>query len=330
MTCNLDDTAASALWPALLAARRALKETPGVRAWGLERCPDGWVFRPDGQGATVAVVPGAGKVPPPGRAVYRHDVGLAGGEPIDDPHGVLAAGERAVLRLYLPVVVGAWRARAAGRTFVTAHVAQSLDGRIACANGQSQWISNQANLHHSHRLRALHDAVLVGGRTVEHDDPQLTVRHVAGDDPRRVVLSASGAVLANGTYRVFTGAGSTVLVGAAAAAGLRPRPPVEMVAVPGAPEAGFPSRVVNDSLRARGHHSVFVEGGGTTVSRFLEQGALDLLHVHVAPMVIGSGVPSFRLPEITALGQARRFAMATFHLGGEVLLECRTVEETAR
>ncbi|NBQ36062.1 MAG: RibD family protein, partial [Synechococcus sp.] len=70
-------------------------------------------------------------------------------------------------------------------------VAQSLDGRIATSTGDSQWISGHANLRWVHRVRAAFDAVLVGAGTARVDDPQLTVRHVQGRHPRRIVLDGN-------------------------------------------------------------------------------------------------------------------------------------------
>ncbi|MEO0604067.1 MAG: RibD family protein, partial [Myxococcota bacterium] len=89
------------------------------------------------------------------------------------------------------------------RPYVVAHLAQSLDGCIALPAGESQWISGHEDLVHTHRLRALCDAVLVGARTVVHDDPQLTVRHVEGPHPLRVVLDPNGRL--GPEHRVFAG-----------------------------------------------------------------------------------------------------------------------------
>ena len=79
-----------------------------------------------------------------------------------------------------------------------AHIGQSLDGRIATENGESRWITGEADLLHCHRMRTIADAVLVGARTVRADDPQLTVRRCAGDNPLRVIidpeLSSDGPV----------------------------------------------------------------------------------------------------------------------------------------
>lgn len=230
------------------------------------------------------------------------------------------------LQLYLPIVLGAFDAAQQGRVFVTGHVTQTLDGRIACRNGHSQWIGNDADLHHAHRLRALHDAVLVGARTVEQDDPQLTVRHVAGDDPRRVVLNGSASTLHSPTrFRVFHNGRSTLMCNPRGAASLvdGAGDGVDVVELEAGHDGWISGADVCRALVRRGCHSVFVEGGGSTLSRFLTNDCLDLLHVHVAPMILGSGIPSFSLPEVATVQEGRRLRARHFTMDGELLIECR-------
>ena len=85
--------------------------------------------------------------------------------------------------------------------YVLGRLAQSLDGRIATVSGASHWISGQQDIVHTHRLRALFDAVVIGAGTVRADDPQLTTREVEGPSPVRVVLDTNRRLDAR--YRVF-------------------------------------------------------------------------------------------------------------------------------
>ena len=95
-------------------------------------------------------------------------------------------------------------AGASTRPTLTLSYAQTLDGRLATRNGSSQWIGSAASLTFAHTLRARHDAIMVGVGTVLRDNPRLTVRHVAGRDPLRVVVDSTlrtpltAAVLADG------------------------------------------------------------------------------------------------------------------------------------
>src|SRR5215469_11148729 len=94
--------------------------------------------------------------------------------------------------------------------YVLGRIAQSVDGRIAIASGASHWISGQQDIVHTHRLRALFDAVVVGAGTVRADDPQLTTREVEGPSPVRVVLDTERRLDAR--YRVFQGGPETLLL----------------------------------------------------------------------------------------------------------------------
>src|SRR5215470_11184576 len=114
--------------------------------------------------------------------------------------------------LYMPLCVGPGR-----ETLTIAHLAQSLDGRIATVSGRSQFITGKEDLLHAHRLRALCDAVLVGRRTVAEDDPQLTTRLCPGPSPVRVVIDPARRL--GHAHRIFqNGPSATLLFCAADAA----------------------------------------------------------------------------------------------------------------
>jgi riboflavin-specific deaminase-like protein len=239
----------------------------------------------------------------------------------DSAAGGLAAappatrGAAALFALYGPLLEA--------RDIVVAHLAQSLDGRIACAGGASRWLSGEEDLLHTHRMRALSDAVIVGACTVEHDDPQLTVRRCDGEHPMRVVIDPDRRLPAH--HRVFgDGAAPTLLI--AAADCLRAHEAcgkAEIVALPRGPDRTIWPRAIRDALAARGLRRLFIEGGGVTISRFLAAGALDRLQLTVAPVLLGSGRPGIILPEIAEPAHGLRPRVRQVAMGADMMFECR-------
>ncbi len=226
----------------------------------------------------------------------------------------LAPPLAAFFDLYMPFVL-------ARCGFAVAHLGQSLDGRIATEGGASHWITGSADLLHCHRMRALADAVVVGAATLRLDDPQLTVRDCAGDHPVRVILDG-GRRLQEG-YRVFQdGAAPTLLLTTRnkAAAGER-LGRAEIVPGPGGAE-GLAPAAIRAELARRGLRRLYIEGGGVTISRFLQAGCLDRLQLAVSPLILGSGRPGITLPEVTDLRAGLRPRIRRFELGEDVLYEC--------
>lgn len=202
--------------------------------------------------------------------------------------------------------------------FVLGRIAQSLDGRIATASGASRWISGPADLKHTHRLRALFDAIVVGAGTVRADDPQLTTRLVPGPSPVRVIVDTNRRLDAH--YKVFQDGPPTLLCTAADSDGPDNLGNAQVVRLPRAGEGVDPAAVLT-ALAARGLRRVFIEGGGITVSRFLTSGMLDRLHVTVAPLLLGGGVPAFTLPPALAPADGLRFDWNIHPMPPDVLLD---------
>jgi riboflavin-specific deaminase-like protein len=202
---------------------------------------------------------------------------------------------------------------------VIGQIGQSLDGRIATASGHSKYINGPAGVTHLHRLRSLVDAVVIGVGTALADDPQLTVRRVAGPHPARIVLDPSGRLAASA--KVFAADGVRRLL--VTAEGTRCTPPsdIEVVALPVTGGGIAPSSILA-ALAERGLRRILIEGGADTVSRFLAAGCLDRLHVTVAPIIFGSGRPGFILPPVERADQALRAPMRTYQLDDEVLFDC--------
>jgi diaminohydroxyphosphoribosylaminopyrimidine deaminase/5-amino-6-(5-phosphoribosylamino)uracil reductase len=207
------------------------------------------------------------------------------------------------------------------RTLAVGHLAQSLDGRIATASGVSQWLSGAEDLLHTHRMRALADAVVVGVNTVLHDNPQLTVRRCAGTHPLRVVIDPERRL--DGSQRVFRDETAPTLLLAAAD---RARTGeafghAEVVPVPRC-EWGLDPHEIRRILARRGITWLFIEGGGITVSRFLAARALDRLQLTVAPVILGSGRSSILLPELADLTDSLRPRTRRFIFGNDIMVEC--------
>lgn len=236
------------------------------------------------------------------------------GEPCWEARGIFSEDAKRLLELSLPLSVGA-----RARDLVVAHLGQSLDGRATPPVGESQFITGPADVCHTHRMRALFDAVVVGATTVATDDPRLTTRLVSGDHPVRVVLDPRGR-LSHG-FGVFTdGAAPTLVVTSTGNEGhyapLASRGRVEVMAVDCEGDH-LPLRVVRDRLRKLGLRRLFVEGGGVTVSRFMEEGLLDRLQIAVAPKVIGVGEPAIQL----GVGRLSGIRARRFLLGEDVLFD---------
>ena len=178
-----------------------------------------------------------------------------------------------------------------GRPFVTLKLATSLDGRIALASGESQWITGEQARAHTHLERARHEAILVGRRTMEVDQPRLDVRLPGLEDrsPRRFFLTRHP-----GESRDPASSGYAW-------------------GVLGAPE---------DIATLQAVDHLFVEGGAETASAFLRADLVDRLLLYRAPILIGEGRAALGELGLTRLGDAHdRWRLVDSHMLGKDRME---------
>lgn len=184
-----------------------------------------------------------------------------------------------------------------GRPFVVLKLAATLDGRAAAADRTARWITGPAARADAHRLRAESDAVLVGIGTVLADDPALTVRHVGGRDPLRVVLDTDGRTPA--TARV------------------RPALILTAAEVKRDPTGRLDPAAVLALLHERGVRSVLVEGGPTVAGSVVGAGLVDKVVGYVAPVLLGAGPPALGDAGIGTLAAALRLRLTDVTQLGE-------------
>ncbi len=229
----------------------------------------------------------------------------------------MEAAAQSLLELYLPI-----SSATAERPITIAHLGQSLDGFIATPSGDSSFVTGPENILHLHRLRALCDAVVVGAGTIRADNPRLTTRLVAGSNPARVILDP--ACRLSPVLSVFSDQQAETLRVCAAGKAVAHGPLAvgERRLEVAAGEAGLDLSELMRALRARGYQRVLVEGGGVTVSSFLQAGLIDRLHIAVAPVLIGDGRPAVRLPPQGRLQDCLRLRHRIYRSGNDILFDC--------
>lgn len=196
-----------------------------------------------------------------------------------------------------------------GLPFVTVKYAQTLDGRIATATGNSQWISSPASLKFAHQLRAEHDAILVGIGTVLKDNPTLTVRRVRGRNPLRVVVDSALAIALEAnvlqnisqtpTLIATTKTASDPYFQKLAAAG------AELVTVEADERNHVHLKQLLKILAARNISSVLIEGGAQIITSALQDNLVNRLVTVIAPKIIGKGIEAIGDLHIHDLKEAK-------------------------
>jgi len=216
-----------------------------------------------------------------------------------------------------------------GVPFVTLKFAQTLDGRIATATGDSRWISSEASLKWAHRLRSIHDAVLVGVGTVLKDDPQLTVRLMKGRSPVRVVADSRLRIPLSVKLLKEQEIAPTIVAATAQAdkdklASLK-QMGIEVMVVGEDREGMIDLGDLLDNLGKRSISSVLVEGGATTITSFVRQGLADRVVVIVAPRIMGKGIEAVGDLGIREVRRALKLSFdKIYRKGQDLVIEAST------
>lgn len=236
-----------------------------------------------------------GRTGPCARAII--DAGIANVVyAVDDPHDPAAGGAATLRAAGVTVRSGLaeetslelnrrwFDAVAAQRPFVTLHIAQTLDSRIAAADGTSQWISSPESLRDNHALRGRIDAILVGTQTVLVDNPRLTARTPDGRNADKQPLRAVMGLRGIPEDAAVHGDDGKVLH-------LPTREPAEAL----------------EQLFDAGVRHLMVEGGSRILSAFLSAGLVDELILYLAPTLLGSGTAALEDLGIGTLADAQHW-----------------------
>ena len=159
------------------------------------------------------------------------------------------------------------------RPYIIVKCAMTLDGFIAETNGKSKWITNEKSRKSVHKLRSTCDAILIGYKTANSDNPSLTT-HKQGKNPKIVLIDPSNN--ASKSLKLFD------------------RDPI----IFNNKELGQDSiknvKVILNNLYEKKIQSLLVEGGGYTITSFIDSKLFDELHLYYAPKLIGEGISSYR------------------------------------
>lgn len=209
-----------------------------------------------------------------------------------------------------------------GLPYITLKAAQTLDGKIADLEGKSKWISSIESRKFVHVLRSMYDAVLVGKNTIELDNPELTVRHVKGRNPYRVVIDNELAVnLSSNLYSdKFTD--KTIIITS--------KEPNEFltrifeqrkirVIKAKAKNGIIDLKDAMKKLAKLGISSLMVEGGAFTFTEFLTQKLVDDLILFTAPKILGRGISTFKPEFKLDFSKLKKISAKT--CGSDFLLE---------
>ena len=188
-----------------------------------------------------------------------------------------------LFKIFLPIVCSNKK-----NQFI-AHIAQSLDGFIATDTGESKYISGEHNIEHIHRLRAISDVIIVGANTYIEDRPKLNTRLVEGSNPKIYIFDPKKILKKNKIPTTIS--------------------------------------IISDTCHIKreleGYKTIYIEGGGKTISHFMKKNILDRIHVCLCPIILGGGRPSFIQDNYVSVNDLKSHHAQYYKMGSDVLLDLK-------
>ena len=198
---------------------------------------------------------------------------------------------QSILNILLPIL-------RKNKKLVIAQIGQSIDGRIALNNGNSHYINNPKSIIYLHCLRSISDAIIVGSNTIKKDDPLLTTRKVKGTNPKRIIID--GSLSLNNKYKIFND-GNENIIFTKSNKNIR----LNNSTIVRLKEKNFTKNFITQIKKLK-YKNILVEGGSKTISELINNKYIDILQFMIAPILIGSGINSLNLKEISNLNKAIR------------------------
>ncbi len=212
--------------------------------------------------------------------------------------------------------------------FVTVKYAQTLDGRIATATGQSQWISSAASLKFTHKLRATHDAILVGAGTVIKDNPELTVRLVRGRNPLRIVVDSTLKIPAKSKVLQNLSQTKTIIATIKKADDQQfqrlTNLGAEVITIAADKQGNVDLQKLLKLLAKRNISSLLIEGGAQIITSILINNLVNRLVTVIAPKIIGKGIEAVGDLKIRNLDLAKKLTIRKItRSGNDIIIDSR-------
>ena len=198
---------------------------------------------------------------------------------------------QSILNILLPIL-------RKNKKLVIAQIGQSIDGRIALNNGNSHYINNPKSIIYLHCLRSISDAIIVGSNTIKKDDPLLTTRKIKGTNPKRIIID--GSLSLNNKYKIFND-GNENIIFTKSNKNIR----LNNSTIIRLKEKNFTKNLITQ-IKELKYKNILVEGGSKTISELINNKYIDILQFMIAPILIGSGINSLNLKEISNLNKAIR------------------------